>query len=490
MPAGSSLEFSADDVDVYAAVSGDRNPLHLDAGFARRTAFGQRIVHGALVATALLGRLPEEARRGARALRVHLAGPVLVAASHTAVAEPRRDGPWPWEVRLTGRGKTLARLWVSEAAEPAPPGGPEAPPERPMRDEPAVCSPASLQRGGEIRGRYSAPRLLDLAGRFAAGDADPVLLAGLGCASYVAGMEVPGRHGLLAAIELSSRRAGGAITAYDLIVREVDERTGRVVVGGELLGDAGAGASMQIEAFVREPVLPAGRLPAAPAPRLGAAVVVIGASRGLGAAVTLDLLGRGYDVHAVFAESTSAAAELETRAAAAAGRLVLHQADAADAGAMNALAGSIRQEDSPLAGLVLNAAPPPLGMGLTAEAADDLAGYVALSVRLVATPLGALLALLPRDGGWVTFCSSAAVGEPPRDWPQYVAAKGAVEALASWVASVRPDLKTVALRPSKLATDLANTPAGRIGATPPAEVARSLVDYLRTAPAGLTTLSP
>jgi 3-hydroxybutyryl-CoA dehydratase/enoyl-CoA hydratase len=50
--------FSASDVNLYADLSTDRNPVHLDADFAASTQFGQRIVHGMLVGSlfsALLG---------------------------------------------------------------------------------------------------------------------------------------------------------------------------------------------------------------------------------------------------------------------------------------------------------------------------------------------------------------------------------------------------------------------------------------------------
>ena len=50
------------DVQDFAEVSGDRNPIHLDEAYAARTRFGQRIAHGMFTASlvsALLGmRLP------------------------------------------------------------------------------------------------------------------------------------------------------------------------------------------------------------------------------------------------------------------------------------------------------------------------------------------------------------------------------------------------------------------------------------------------
>ena len=39
---------SAEDVEAYALITGDRNPLHFDEAFARRTRSGALIVHGGL----------------------------------------------------------------------------------------------------------------------------------------------------------------------------------------------------------------------------------------------------------------------------------------------------------------------------------------------------------------------------------------------------------------------------------------------------------
>jgi acyl dehydratase len=53
-------EVTQADVEAFAAVSGDRNPLHLDDDYAAGTPFGGRIAHGVLglaVATGLLNQL-------------------------------------------------------------------------------------------------------------------------------------------------------------------------------------------------------------------------------------------------------------------------------------------------------------------------------------------------------------------------------------------------------------------------------------------------
>ena len=51
-----SRTISADDVEAFARLSGDRNPLHFDAEFAARTRMGRLIVQGGLT-TALFNAL-------------------------------------------------------------------------------------------------------------------------------------------------------------------------------------------------------------------------------------------------------------------------------------------------------------------------------------------------------------------------------------------------------------------------------------------------
>jgi 3-hydroxybutyryl-CoA dehydratase len=41
----------ADDIDAFAAVSGDTNPVHVDEAYAKTTSFGGRVAHGMLAAS-------------------------------------------------------------------------------------------------------------------------------------------------------------------------------------------------------------------------------------------------------------------------------------------------------------------------------------------------------------------------------------------------------------------------------------------------------
>lgn len=57
------------DVETFARLSGDENPIHLDESYAERTRFGRRIVHGALatsLVSAALARLPDSSSTARR----------------------------------------------------------------------------------------------------------------------------------------------------------------------------------------------------------------------------------------------------------------------------------------------------------------------------------------------------------------------------------------------------------------------------------------
>lgn len=48
---------SEGDIEAFAEVSGDRNPLHMDEEFAKKSVFGARVAHGALTASYISGIL-------------------------------------------------------------------------------------------------------------------------------------------------------------------------------------------------------------------------------------------------------------------------------------------------------------------------------------------------------------------------------------------------------------------------------------------------
>jgi len=97
--ATSTRTFTADDVEAFARISGDRNPLHFDEAFAGRTRVGRLVVQGGLT-TGLFNALVAMELPGAGSVFLHqewdYPAPVFIGDTVTAEVEvlaARADKP-------------------------------------------------------------------------------------------------------------------------------------------------------------------------------------------------------------------------------------------------------------------------------------------------------------------------------------------------------------------------------------------------------------
>jgi len=152
--------------------------------------------------------------------------------------------------------------------------------------------------------------------------------------------------------------------------------------------------------------------------------------------------------------------------------------DAADPQALRRLGERVSREHGRLDFLICNACPPILPLRLEPNAAGRIAAYINLAVSLTLAPLCEFLELLNSSEGCAVIISSAAVERPVREWPHYVAAKQAVEALARVASLQYPSIRTLIVRPQKLLTTMTNTPMGRLRAASPGQLANRIAARL------------
>ncbi|MEO0082219.1 MAG: MaoC family dehydratase [candidate division WOR-3 bacterium] len=94
-----SRTFAVSDVVQFAQLTGDTNPIHLDAELARRTRFGQPIVHGVLAAgliSAVIGTKLPGPGTIYLSQSLNFEAPVMIGDTITArvtVVRLRRDKP-------------------------------------------------------------------------------------------------------------------------------------------------------------------------------------------------------------------------------------------------------------------------------------------------------------------------------------------------------------------------------------------------------------
>jgi NAD(P)-dependent dehydrogenase (short-subunit alcohol dehydrogenase family) len=472
------LRVNAADLLDFAAATGDHNPLHLDAEFARRSTFGQPVAHGVLAAAATLALTRVDLTSVAE-LAIDFDLPVLPGLCYRAHAEPGAA------VLRLGDIRVLAIRWVSGRRWPDPePAGPAG---RPPAGRPRVLDGGQVVRLPAETGTYR-PDLRALSGllRRVAGAAIPARLAGpLAWASFFAGMRTPGRDALLASVRLSivdDRGDPAPPWTYRVARPRFDARTGLVTLDARLAGRCTV--EVTVSAFLRHPVELPRFADTAALPRsdrlAGRRVAVIGGSRGLGAALACCLAGQGAQVRVV--SSRPPPADLVRLASAE--RLPIEPVccDATDAGRLGAVLDGGGLDGAGLDGVVLAAAPRVVGLPLRPEAVPACLAHIDEALRLALTPLAVAGPQL-RDGSFVLFISSIAMTRSQPLWPHYVAGKAALEGLAGHVARHHRRWRVVVARPPRMWTEMANGPAGALGAASPAAVAAVVVARL-LGPAG------
>ena len=132
-----------------------------------------------------------------------------------------------------------------------------------------------------------------------------------------------------------------------------------------------------------------------------------------------------------------------------------------------------------LAGLLLVLLP----LWLEPTSVDRIKGHIEHSVSLVTTPLAVCLETLSSSAGRVVVISSEYVHTMPVEWPHYVSAKAAVEAMTRMAARQFPAVSFLVVRPPRLLTDLSSSPFSFEAALPPETVAQAIVRSQQRAPA-------
>lgn len=353
-----------------------------------------------------------------------------------------------------------------------------------MRGETA-CKAAYERHEAAVREQEEIVARLEISGHYANDPAalsrlserwrgvDPFVLSALCWSSYLVGMGLPGESALFSklTLNLDGRARCPAQFEYWSSVASVDSRFGRARMDVSLLLDGRFVAWGHCWSFIR-PTLPA--LEKADPIEIkrnslaGRVAVLIGGSRGLGAATKRSLELRGATVYSL------------SRSAEQAGTSLVEVGDAEDLEALARLRDRVLREQGRLDFLVCNACPPILPLRMEANAAERIGAYLNSAVSITLTPLCSFLDLLNSSDGCIVIVSSAAVEKPVREWPHYLAAKQAVETLARVASLQYPRVRTLIARPPKLLTTLTNTPMGRLGACSPREFSNRLAERLET----------
>jgi NAD(P)-dependent dehydrogenase (short-subunit alcohol dehydrogenase family) len=477
------MRFSRDTLARFSSSSRDINPLHMSDSYARTTPFGERVVHGACAALACCGQFEPPREYFPSRLRAVFYQPVFLDLDYDA------------NVSWTGKDRTLINLMdvstqVLEITLDYSPGIPTVATLSNSHSVPRVTArivtEADLSPPWNAQGQYSPSRpdylaLIQMLGvhRDAWGDTLPFTLLGT---SYLTGMELPGERAMC--FQMHAELTNNPIQLPATFQHELtsfDQRWSMVKSHFRFSNGNSTWSKGEIHAFLRP--VPT-RITAPPIdaidPRLsaelsGKKVLVVGASRGLGASLVLTFVAMGATVIGLYACSCKVAERLKDAAEGLPGRVLLTQCDATDPVECRKVCAEVLKDYGRLDWLVCSAAPSLRPLRVEAAAFDRFNEFLGKGLRLVLAPMMAFLDLIAKSSGSVLLISSIFVEDPPPIWPHYVMLKCAVEALVRTAAAECPKVSFCIARPGKLLTDQTNAPMTRVNAESPASAALCII---------------
>jgi hypothetical protein len=294
--------FTHEDIDRFAALTLDTNPIHMDPRIAQRSFAGARVAHGMLVLLTALQHFVASGKAAApfRRIRGDFRCPVLIDEPVRFESRPRSDG----STRLTA---LVDDVPCAEIRLDDPPAAHDRRAPEPAEIDPrldAIREPldhdsqALAAFGGTISNAPSAAVTAMFPALGAAiGSANVAALARL---SYIVGMLCPGLYSVFSALDVTLARDGEARGVSTFTVTGVDERFRLVQMA--LTGDlVGTFSAFQRPPPFQQPTSESVGLRVGPAEFAGARAMVIGGSRGLGELTAKLLCAGGATVHLTYA---------------------------------------------------------------------------------------------------------------------------------------------------------------------------------------------
>ena len=467
---GAAIRFSQADVMLFAAASHDYNPLHLSAGYARRTPFGQQVVHGILGALACLAALPVRAGQRLASLSLDLDRPIFLDVDYQVVLNGASVQLMDGSTQLIKADFEFQDGSPLSAHLTEPARGPRS--EADSYDRSLLVS--GFTRRGEYRSNPEATARLMRRLNIDTALIGTLVIEALIWSSYLVGMEVPGEPALY--FKLSLKFAGSVpesgllawqTTLLSKNAMNLLRSSVRLTIDGAFACEGKISAllrpdrlTLTTDDFSRSRDL-AGRV-----------ALVIGASRGLGGAIASALAMQGATVLVNYLHGDDQARQLAASLAGETGKALLEKGDASDP----QWCRGVRERYGKLDFLILNACPAVRPFRVEPETLLRIHSYIDRAFAL------SIAAFADRVDIRTVLVSSIYIETLPEEFPHYVAVKAAAESFLRVVAHQYPKPGYLIVRPPKLRTDMTNTPYGASDGAPPENIAALLVSQLRSSP--------
>lgn len=445
--------FDEQDQAAFAALSGDANPMHMDAEAARRLTFDRPLVHGVHVVLqaleAWLGTVPAGPRR-LLSLVADFRLPVAVGdrVGFRVTPEGGGEGARVDVTDADDRPRMTIRLTAGPGPGAAGPALPATLPATPCREREEAEFPTAT---GSLALGLDPAALAALAPAVAAA-LPPAEVAALLATTRLVGMDCPGLHSVFSGLALEFGTTPGSDAVLRWRTERYDPRFRFLEMAVE-----GAGATGRVRAMVRarpvaQPTLADLRALVPAGAFAGRRALVVGGARGLGETCAKLLAAGGAEVAVTWARGRGDAARV---AAEVGGRALPLDVTAPAPDWTAPLAGWAPTD------LCYFATP---RIRPTANRRFSAAAHAELTRVYVDGFLGVMDGLDRTALARVFYPSSVYVTEASPRFAEYVAAKAAGEAVCAALAGLSPGIRFAVPRLPRLASD--QTSEGEPAAAP------------------------
>ena len=479
-----SICFEESDLERFCLESGDNNPLHMDRSFGEITVYGEQVVFGMLGVETLLNLYPTSGSR----LDVKFNTPLFL---HRRYYYSRKDKGESVILYLTEHQSVLLEVKINSKelklsdrdTERDNEGTEEARRLLPMLEKARSLTDREIQEEKAVTGIYIVPPLQHLQKESKA----EALCHIQRLLSYLIGMVSPGERALFmkASTYLLAAPAPTGSWKYKMTQTDYHDILGLVSYEVEVSALGKLIAVCKIQSYVRADF----NMLRCPIKKIsqeqeGRTVLVLGGTKGLGAQIAKYYAQRGASVILTYQHSQEKAQKFCDYLSSVSDKIECIQNDIGSLADCQDLRQHMEEKYGGIDRLYICAAQSPRKIELYPDNYPLFEAYLTQGVRMFYYPFFTLKESVKSDGKIIILSTIAVIDFPSSySFSEYICVKSVVESISNCsFYKEKDDCQYFVARPSKMLTEMNNTPVGRIGAEKPEDTAEKLARAVEEAP--------
>jgi short-subunit dehydrogenase len=480
--------FTKDDINLFADASHDKNPLHCDYLYARKTPYGEQVVHGILGVMASFEKLfQEKSSITITSIEITFLKPIFINVYYNVVINKISDTFANINI-FDGETKHLMLYVEFDNSIELRTLDPPLHNDIFIKNNCAVNYGENIKENTIISGEYHTEKMqkfvllnkFNLACQEFENISDLLLWS-----SYFIGMEMPGQQALYSKIELKIDKKINASMPLQYTVenKKFDTRFNLLYMEFECYISNNRIAHGKLNAFVRQKIAYRTKIKdvilSCNKEKLhGKTALITGASRGLGAMLARIFSAMSCHVIVNFQYSLDDAIDLQKKIEEDGGTIELWQGDISDYDWLKAKREELRKQGRDLDILVCNAFQPSKVLPFELASMPRICSYINKNIEMTCVPLATFMPVINKVNGYAIIISSEYVVNPIKEFPQYVGAKSAIEGLIFSLAISYRNLHWFIVRPPKMLTDMSNSPFGNYDLADPILIAKNICEEI------------